>query len=77
MKLWGPVTLATKKTGDYSVLSAADLSILAITSALHDEAAAKAGKNEHGQQELSEVCFPAIPRYQVVTGVLIGRRSPL
>lgn len=45
------VTLAAKKTGDYSALSAADLSILAITSALHDEAVVKAEKNENGKNE--------------------------
>ena len=38
------VTLAAKKTGDYSALSAADLSIMAITSALHDKAVARAEK---------------------------------
>lgn len=58
------VTIAAKKSGDYSVLSAADLNILAITSALHDEAVAKVGRSEDGRQEATEVCPPA----RAVTG---------
>lgn len=70
------VTLAAKKTGDYSALSAADLSILAITSALHDEAVAKAEKSEHGKNEAT-VCPPAVTRHSNATAVLIKHRRPL
>jgi len=38
-----------KKTGDYSVLSHADLSVLALTYDLHIQAKAEAGKKNLGQ----------------------------
>lgn len=41
LTVFATVTLAAKKSGDFAVLSGADLHVIALTYALHEEYAAK------------------------------------
>ncbi|KAH7343192.1 Nin one binding Zn-ribbon like-domain-containing protein [Rhizoctonia solani] len=70
------VTAFSKKTGDYSVLSAADLKILALTCSLHDKATQAQADREVQASVTPEVPVNSVPSQPAPMSVAQGEPNP-